>query len=365
MLYYQDYLDKKNEQASKVTSFCFYGSLIFGIAITLILFIFQKPLLGFLGSDSQTYQYASEYYFYIALGAPLIILSLTPGNLLRCEALAVESMIATILGSVVNIVLDPLFISVFNMGAKGAAIATVIGYGASDLAFLYYIKNKSQNFSLDIKKMNLSLQYVQQIMTIGIPASLTNIMQSFFMMMMNRYLVVYGNDKIAAMGIALKVSMIIMLVMVGFAFGAQPLLGYNYGAKNQKRLKEVLRFDIFVQCLFSISVALILGISAPFCIHLFMNDANIVSTGSMMLRCLLISTPAIGIVLVLTTLFQSANKAMGAFLLSFCRQGLFFYIALIILAKIFGYTGILFAPFTADIITMLLGIILYQYYFKK
>ena len=197
------------------------------------------------------------------------------------------------------------------------------------------------------------------ILAIGIPASITNIMQSFGITLTNRYLVQYGTDKVASMGIAMKVNMIVVLVMVGFAFGAQPLLGYNYGAKNTKRLKEILRFDLMVEIGFSVVVAAILALLAPQTVNLFMHYAAIIESGSLMLRCMLISTPLIGVVLVFTTLFQAEGKAVPAFLLSVSRQGVLFAICLIILSAVLGYHGVICAQATADVLTALLAISLY------
>ena len=197
------------------------------------------------------------------------------------------------------------------------------------------------------------------ILAIGIPASITNIMQSFGITLTNRYLIPYGTDKVASMGIAMKVNMIVALVMVGFAFGAQPLLGYNYGAKNTRRLKEILRFDLMVEIGFSVIVATILALLAPQMVNLFMHDTAIIASGSLMLRCMLISTPLIGVVLVFTTLFQAEGKAIPALLLSISRQGVIFAICMVLLSSVLGYHGVICAQAAADVLTALLAIGLY------
>ena len=137
-------------------------------------------------------------------------------------------------------------------------------------------------------------------------------MSSIGVALTNRYLVVFGNENVAAMGIALKVNMILLLIMVGFAFGAQPLLGFNYGAKNTERLRAFIKFDIFIEVTFALITAVILSVFAPYIIQSFMNDAHIIQTGSLMLRLLVLSSPCVGIILVFTTLFQSEGKALPA-----------------------------------------------------
>ena len=352
---------KQDEEGKNVSDFCFYGAIVCGILVSLIMMIARKPILTILGTNQATLPYASQYYTYMALGATLIIVSLTPSNLMRTEGLATESMIGTITGSIINMILDPIFILYLNMEAGGAAIATIIGYFASDLVFIYLTLKKSKKLSISLKHTHITKNEVISIFTIGIPASITNLMSSFAMAMTNNYLVTYGNDKVAAMGIVLKINMIVLLVMIGFAFGAQPLLGYNYGAHNTKRLKEIIKFDLFVEITFAVITSIILALFTASFIKIFMNDPSIIQAGTLMLRFLLLSSPCVGIILVFTTLFQSEGKALPALLLSIGRQGIVFAIFLL-LSNIFGYYGIISSQMIADIITAIMALILYKIY---
>ena len=353
---------KQDEEGKIVSGFCFYGAIVCGILVSLIMMIARKPILTILGTNQATLPYANQYYTYMALGATLIIVSLTPSNLMRTEGLATESMIGTITGSIINMILDPIFILYLNMGAGGAAIATIIGYFASDLVFIYLTLKKSKKLSISLKHTHITKNEVISIFTIGIPASITNLMSSFAMAMTNNYLVTYGNDKVAAMGIVLKINMIVLLVMIGFAFGAQPLLGYNYGAHNTKRLKEIIKFDLFVEITFAVITSIILALFTSSFIKIFMNDPSIIQAGTLMLRFLLLSSPCVGIILVFTTLFQSEGKALPALLLSIGRQGIVFAIFLLLLSNIFGYYGIISSQMIADIITAIIALILYKIY---
>lgn len=352
---------KQDEEGKNVSGFCFYGTIVCGILVSLIMMIARKPILTILGTNQATLPYASQYYTYMALGATLIIVSLTPSNLMRTEGLATESMIGTITGSIINMILDPIFILYLNMGAGGAAIATIIGYFASDLVFIYLTLKKSKKLSISLKHTHITKNEVISIFTIGIPAFITNLMSSFAMAMTNNYLVTYGNDKVAAMGIVLKINMIVLLVMIGFAFGAQPLLGYNYGAHNTKRLKKIIKFDLFVEITFAVITSIILALFTPSFIKIFMNDPSIIQAGTLMLKFLLLSSPCVGIILVFTTLFQSEGKALPALLLSIGRQGIVFAIFLL-LSNIFGYYGIISSQMIADIITAIIALILYKIY---
>lgn len=351
---------KKDQEANSVNGFCCLGAIVCGVTVTILMLLFKNPLLNLLGANTETMSYASSYYTIIAIGATFIIFQLSPSNIIRTEGLAKESMLGTILGSIINIILDPIFILVLNLGAKGAAIATIIGYIASDILFIYFMNHRSNKLDFKFKKYQISKQEFQQILSIGIPASTTNLMASLATTITNRYLVTFGNDKVAAMGIALKVNMIIMLIMVGFAFGAQPLIGYNYGAKNKERLHQIIRFDILVEVIFAICTSIILGIFAPNIIHCFMQDTQIIETGSTMLRCLIISSPCLGLILVFTTLFQSEGKALPALILSISRQGIIYILIIFIFSQTLGYTGIIISQAISDILTALLAILIYM-----
>ena len=174
------------------------------------------------------------------------MLSFIHSNLLRAEGMSKESTVGTILGAVINIVLDPIFISVLGLGAAGAAVATVIGYLFSDVFFAVIVIKKSRMLSVDIRAIKVPPQSVKQIFAIGIPAAIANLMQSVSVVLVNQFLLPFGNDKIAAMGIVMKVSMIALLLLTGFAFGGQPLFGYYYGAgdKNASQSSSVSASDL-------------------------------------------------------------------------------------------------------------------------
>lgn len=352
--------EKKDEDGKRISVFCFYAAILFGILVTAVMLLFRMPILKLFGTDADTLPYASQYYTYIAIGAPFIILALTPSNILRTEGLASESMIGSILGSVVNIVLDPLFIFTLGMGAAGAALATVIGNIFTDLFFVWVIVKKSKRLSIHPKLLHIHPAEFGQLLVIGIPASITNIMQSLGITLTNRYLLSYGNLKIASMGIVMKVNMICVLVLVGFAFGAQPLIGYNYGAKNKDRLKEILKFSYTFLGVLSVSLASLLALAAPLMMRLFVKDTEMIATGVPMLRLQLAGMLFVAIVLVTTTTFQSAGKALGAFLLSISRQGVFLILTLAAGSALFGYYGILAAQACSDFLTALLAVFLFR-----
>lgn len=348
------------DNAERTSSFCFYITFFLGIIIAFLMLLFRIPILGILGADSETFKYASDYYIPLAIGAPFIMLSFIHSNLLRSEGLSKESMIGTAGGAIVNIILDPIMISGLGWGASGTAIATVIGYIFSDAVFLVMVKRKSRILSVSIRKLKLSSSFIRQIVGIGIPAAIANMMQSFTAVMTNQHLLPYGNDKIAAMGIVLKVSMIALLILTGLAFGGQPLYGYYFGRGDKKRLSELFRFTL----VFILSVAVVLTVLiivlSPFLMGIFMDAENIIKDGTFMLRAQVITMPLVALVLLFTIIFQSAGKVVGSFVLSISRQGVIFFIVLIISNIVAGYIGVVAAQAVSDIITALIAVILFR-----
>lgn len=357
--------EKKDNEAKKTCAFCIWISLVFGLCISAILLLFRTQILGLLGVGKDTYQYANAYYTWIAIGAVSIIFSMVPSNILRTEGLAVQSMAGSIIGSIVNIIFDPIFIFGLNQGAAGAAMATVLGNIIADIYYVYAVVKKSKRLTCSPSHMKVTGRRIRDILMIGIPASITNIMQTFMMVMTNNFLLTYGTDKVAAMGIALKIIMISVLVMVGFAFGGQPLVGYNYGAKNKKRFNETIRFAFLLEVLTGAGMAIVLGAAAPLLVGLFLKDASVIAVAQQILRVQLIGMPFVGIVLASTCIFQAIGNGAGALILSAGRQGVIFAIVIICASKIAGFSGVIASQPVSDFLTALVAVMILLQWKKK
>lgn len=346
---------KDDEGVRRVSSFCFYITAIAGLVIAAAMLAFRVPLLYILGASEETFVHASNYYIYLALGAPFIMVSFIHSNLLRAEGMSKESMAGTVLGAVVNIILDPIFISGLGWGASGAAIATVIGYICVDVFFLAAVAKRSRILSLNPRELKVPAEHFGQIVGIGIPAALANLMQSVSVVLMNQFLLPFGNDKIAAMGIVLKVNLIALLLLTGFAFGGQPLFGYYYGSGDKKRMRELFRFCFkFISIIAAVLTAVIF-LSAPFLMKCFMNQESIISDGTVMLRWQVITMVFVGIILLMTIVFQSMGKVTASFLLSISRQGVVFLAVLAAAYYVGGYMGVVVSQAAADLITAVLA----------
>ncbi|KAB7791002.1 MATE family efflux transporter [Bifidobacterium leontopitheci] len=358
----------------RLSVFSFYGSLLIGVIVMVLGLVFSAPILSVLGANEATLPHAQAYYTWIIIGSPLIIVSMTPVNQLRTEGHAVQSMIGQVAGTLINIVLNPLFIHVFGWGAGGSAFATVLANVCTDAYFVWFLLFRSPNLSIDprlmfrraaaggrriLRRLDITVREMLDILVIGIPSMVTNLTQSFGIVMVNLYLLRYGNDPVAAMGIALKVVMIAVSVFVGFAFGAQAIIGYNYGARNMRRLAGILRFSYTFLCSFALVMTVLLSVFDRQLMGFFIADPKIIALGAGMLRVQLLSLVCVAIVMVTTCTFQSTGKALGAFLLSISRQGVVLVIVLEVASRAAGYNGVIAAQAIADLITAVMAAVLF------
>ena len=344
------------ERTERVSSFCFYISIATGAVLAVLMLLFRAPMLHLLGASAEAYPHAEAYYTVLAIGAPLTVLRFIHSNLVRCEGMATESMIGSMLGTVLNIVLDPILISVLGWGATGAAVATIVGYLCSDVYFLWLLHRKSRCLSVKLSQCRVSAGELQQIMGVGVTAALSNLMQSLVVIVMNQFLLPYGNDKIAAMGIAMKVAMIAQMLLVGFAFGGVPIFGYLYGAGLRGMMKKLIRFCLCFMTALALLLTALVCLNAAGWMKIFVEDAGIIATGAGMLRWQACTAAFACVVMLLTVLFQATGKIVPAFVLSLSRQGVVFLVVLVVCVKLFQYQGVLMAQAVADVLSAALAL---------
>lgn len=353
---------KETETVGHVSSFCFYIALLTGAAVGGGMLLFRDPLLGALGASPDTLPYAAEYATVLLAGAPLIVANFIHMNLLRCEGMAGLSMAGTVIGSVVNVILDPLMIP--SMGAAGAAAATVTGYLCSDAFLLLIVLRKSAYLSV-VPRLRLTGAQVKDILGIGITAAVTNLASSLCVVLINQQLLPYGDEKIAAMGIVLRIAMIVNMVLVGFSFGGVPLFGFLIGSGQTEKRKQLLRFCLcFVSSLALLMTAAVVAAAKPL-VSVITPDASLAADSVPMLRWQVAGSAFGGIVMLLTCLFQASGMAAPAMALSLSRQGILFIAVLFIAVAVFGYQGILFSQCAADVLSATLALGLYRLCFRK
>ena len=369
--------EKHYDKAKNISSFCLYAGIFTGLFGAVLMFTFMRQILEAVGTSSNTFDFAKSYLSWIACGGPAIVVSTAFTNLLRGEGAAQSSMHGMMAGTIANIILDPVFIldsflgiPCLGLGVAGAAIATVIGNIVSILFFFFHICSKKANSVLTLSPRYFAIRdgILKGVFLIGLPASLTNILMSMSNILMNKYLVSYGDIPVAGMGVAMKANMLVVFVQLGLAMGIQPLVGYNFGAKNFRRMKAAMKFALICDLIAGFLITIVYFIFSREIIRIFIDDDGVIGMGVIMLRALMMSTPILGIQFVLNFSFQAMGMAKQSLALAVSRQGFIFFPATIILNMLFGLKGLVYAQPIADYVSILLAICMFIYMnrdFKK
>lgn len=351
---------KNGIEAKRASSFCCYASLLLGAISGIIIIIFMDPILKLLGSSENTYQFSKDYLFYIALGAPFIFFTNTFGHTVRGEGGATASMVGGMIGTIVNIVLDPIFILTLNMGAAGAAIATVIGNIFGGLYYVYYLKVKSLSLTLSLKEFQILGKAAKRTVTLGIPAGINSALMSFSNIILNNKLVAYGDAPVAAMGVIIKVYLLIVFIHMGITNGIQPLLGYCFGAKNKDRFVKIFKFSGALTVIIGTFLTAVYIIFSREIIEFFISDKDVIFYGRDMLIATAISGPVLGILFLCINSLQAIDKPFLSTVISICRQGFIYIPLLYILDNTLGLTGINFTQAVADYTSIILSSLLFK-----
>lgn len=354
-------LGKKDEKRVKnVTAFVFYGSIIVGLVCMAALLLFMRPILTLFGANAETYEFAKGYTLHISYGAPFIIWSAASSFILRVEGASKEAMIGNMIGTIANIVLDPIFISTFGMGAAGAAIATTIGNVLACLYYLWYFLKKSRLFSIHFRYFTCRNGILVKICTIGLPTAIFSGLMSVSTIILNQILVAYGNAPVAAIGIVFKANMFITFLQMGLANGVQPLFGYNYGSGDKERFQAVERFTKICCVIVGVASVILYYIGKDPIIRIFIDDNEVVAYGVQMLIGYMLSGPVIGILFTNMNCMQSVGHAFPATVLSVLRQGILLIPLLYLLNALFGLNGVIYGQSITDYIAVLLSIFFWQ-----
>ena len=352
--------EKKEERAKNASAFVAYASFFVGIVFAASLLLFMRPLLTLFGADAQTYALARGYTLHISYGAPFIIWSAAASFVVRADGASREAMIGSMIGTIANIVLDPVFISGLGMGAAGAAIATTIGNILACLYYLWYFMKKSRCLSIAPKDFKCGDGILTGVCATGFPTAIFSVLMSVSTIILNQILVAYGNAPVAAIGIVFKANMFITFLQLGLANGVQPLLGYNYGAGNRERFIAVDRFT--KKCCLIVGIlatALFFVLREPI-VRLFINDADIIYYGIKMLVAYMLSGPFIGILFVNMNCLQSTGNALPATILSVLRQGLLLIPVLYLLNAVAGLNGVIYGQALTDYVAVILSVVIWN-----
>ena len=282
----------------------------------------------------------------------------TFGQLLRSEGSVRQSVAGMIAGTIVNIMLDPIFIFGLGLEIRGAAIATILGNAAGMCVSLWFYLGGKTLLSPSLKYVRPTAEILKEIFWVGVPATLETLLTSAAYIVNNNLAVGYGELTVAAMGIAQKILSLGNYVYQGFAAGTQPIMGYNYGAKNYRRMIDVLKAGVMVCSGTELCIMAVYGVFAPQLIGIFTDSAEVIATGSRVLRTIMCILPFVGAVSMSRMSFQAMGKPQFAFAITLVRQ-LFLYVPLLlILNRVFGFGGIIWAQPVTEFIMMTVSLTL-------
>ena len=263
-----------------------------------------------------------------------------------------------IAGTITNIVLDPIFIFTLDMKISGAATATILGNAVSLLVSLWFYIAKKTLLRPGVKYIRPTAEILKEIFWVGVPATVETLLTSAAYIVNNNLAVAYGERTVAAMGIAQKIMSLGNYIYQGFASGTQPIMGYNYGAKNFPRMMSVLKAGIMVVSCTELAVMALYGILAPLLIGIFSDTAEVIETGSKVLRAIMFILPFVGAVSMCRMSFQAMGKPVYAFVITLVRQ-LFLYVPLLLLFNsLFGFDGMIWAQPVTELIMMTASVFL-------
>ena len=346
------------ERAERTLTTGFLLTAVNAAAVTLIGLVFLTPIAKGLGAKENTLAFTCDYASVIFIGSILTMGSYTAGALLRSEGSVKLSVAGMIAGTVTNIILDPIFIFTLGLQVRGAAIATVIGNGVSlGVSLLFYLKGKTL-LRPRLRLLRPEGAIVREIFWVGIPATLETLLTSAAYIVNNNLAVAYGELTVAAMGVAQKIMTLGNYIYQGFASGTQPLMGYNYGAGNYKRMLAVLKAGVTVVSVTELAVMAVYGIFAPQLIGIFSETDEVVKIGAKVLRALMCILPFVGATSMSRMSFQAMGKPQFAFVITLIRQ-LFLYIPLLLLFNgCFGFNGMIWAQPLTEVIMMTVSVTL-------
>ena len=344
-----------------------------GVIIMVVVNIFLKDLLWLFGATNQTIDYAVKYTRITSFGIPFLLFSTGFNPIIRADGSPIYSMLSVLTGAILNTILDPIFIFVCNWGIAGAAWATLISQiVAAVMCALYFIWFRNVKIR-SIKEFIPRLKITKMIVTVGISSFIFQISTMVIQIVSNNMLKkygaesVYGSDiPIAIAGIVSKISLIFLSVVIGIIQGAQPIFGFNYGAKNFKRVRDTLKLAILSSFIFSL-FAFALFMFAPRPLISLFGEGNELyyEFGVKYLRVFLFFTFLNGIQIASTTFFQAIGKAVKGAILSLIKQVIFLLPLLVVLPMFMGVDGCMFAAPISDFIAFVSAAIMLYFELKR
>ena len=356
---------KREDEAKTVSAFSFYMSILSAGLFSLSMSAFLEPVLRLLGASNDTLPFAKQYTFcVIVLGAVPTILSMTLSNFLRSTGYAKHAGFGVSMGGIINIFLDPLFMFVLlpkGCEVLGAGIATMLSNVIICSYFLIVIHRLKGNniLSLSLRNVIPSRKNAGSIFAVGVPAAISTLLFDITYIVIDKLASGYGDIPLAAVGIVLKAERFPLSVGIGLCQGMMPLAGYNYSARNFKRMHEAVNFSRFVGLVIGFAAVAVYELCAPYIMRIFIEDARTVELGTHFLRARVLATPFMFMCFHLVNFFQAVGHGGKALVLGSARWVVFNIPLLYVMNWIFGMYGIVWTQVVADIMMAAVSMMVY------
>ncbi|MBR5345863.1 MAG: MATE family efflux transporter [Clostridia bacterium] len=345
----------------KISAFCVWGAVAVGAVFACAVLPLMGPICGLLGANADTEGFTAEYLRIIAIGAPVIMFTNVVPSLIRADGSTVDSMIGNMIGTVLNIALDPLLIRTFGMGVSGAALATVAANAVATVYYLYFVKTKGKIYSVHPKHVSLRKEVSLTVLSLGLPMACSTILGSVSGAIANNMMMEYGAVAVAGQSVASRIGMIISMTVMGVCMGMQPAISYNYSAKNVKRLTEILIKTSALAFTVGTVLSLLCFLLRDPLLNAFLNNNQVLDVGRICLYASVIIGPFYGFYQISTTYLQATGKSKKAVIVSLLEKGLIYIPALFLMKLAFGMYGVIFA---ATVTTVLAAVVSLWFCYK-
>jgi putative MATE family efflux protein len=364
---------KEEKSAAKGAAFGLIGSVAAGILMAVLYLIFMEPLCWALGGTEANFSYALSYGRIISLGVPFVAVSVAYGSIIRADGNPRLGMIGLLIGCILNVILDPVFIFVCKWGMAGAALATIIGQIVNALIFLVYVFRGMKCVKIDRSVIKECLGVAKNVLRLGISSFILQVAIVVAIVIQNKMVVKcggeskYGEDiPLAAMGVTMKVFSIVTAFVNGLSTGAQPIYGFNYGARKYERVKAAFKSVLLASTVMLCVAFVIFQVFPMGVVSIFGSSDEMYNEFAV--RCLkifLAGLPITGLQLITGTFFQAMGYPIQSSLVSLSRQIIFMVPLLFVLTALFGIDGCLYMGPIADLLSLIVTVILLKLYWKK
>ncbi|OMD35446.1 MULTISPECIES: MATE family efflux transporter [Paenibacillus] len=355
---------KETEKGKKVAGYTFYGSIVVGLLIALIAWLAINPITRMLGADAATLDFTKSYVLTLFAGGFAVVLNFALEQLVRSEGASKESMYGIFISTALSLIFDPLFILVLNWHVAGAALAMVLANLGSAIYYIYFLETKSEHLRGFLKHFKISVRDQLEVYKIGT----AELLQASFLivstLLLNNYSIQYGESVVAGFGVALRIVQIPEFLSMGLFLGLIPLFAFNFASKNTERLKSSIKYAFaYIGSIAVVFVSLVYVFRGTI-LHWFSGDPSVLSMGTYILAAMLISALFNGFTGLFMSIFQATGQGTPTTIMAI-SQGVLFIPMIIVLHSIFGLHGVIWSMTVTEVITSVMGVVLFMIFRKK